>query len=193
MRTPVLCRLAALAAAILTLSTPALAQAPPLANATGLIVDYTPSLDTSGPWHVAGNWSLSVNVASGKVDFVASLAMMRSENATRSPHTHHVHVRDAVVATLANGYRISGTATFTSNGSLAGFSGTPIDIEVTGGSAVALSNLTITFGGGAATHFGPQIRGVFSTYSGGTGRWKRDAQGRCYQDPSDSGPDQCAP
>ena len=160
----ILHRLAALVAAVLTLSMPALAQAPPVAHATGLINDYTPSLDASGPWHVAGGWSLSVNAASGKVDFVASLAMVRSDNATRSPHTHHVHVSEAVVTTLANGYRISGTATFASNGNLAGFSGSPIDIEVTGGNAVALSNLTITFGGGAVTHFGPQLRGVVSTY-----------------------------
>jgi hypothetical protein len=50
--------------------------------------------------------------------------------------------------------RISGTAAITSNGSLAGFSGSPVDIEISGGSALPFANITVTFGGSAAAHFG---------------------------------------
>ena len=49
----------------------------------------------------------------------------------------------------------------TSNGNLAGFSGSPVDVQVTGGDTLAASNVTITFGGAAAVHFGDQpLHGV---------------------------------
>ena len=43
-----------------------------------------------------------------------------------------------------------------SNGNVAGFSGSPVDIQVTGGNGIAFSNVTLTFGGAAAAHFGDQ-------------------------------------
>jgi hypothetical protein len=49
----------------------------------------------------------------------------------------------------------------TSNGSLAAFSGSLVDIEITGSRAVPFANVAVTFGGAAAGHFGPQpIKGV---------------------------------
>lgn len=154
---------AVVATAVFTLSSPALAQAPQM-KLTGLIHDYTPPLDASGPWQVLGEWSLTVNRASGKVDFVASLNMVRSDSALRAAHhTHHMSLGDGLVTALANGYRISGTASFTSNGSFAAFSGSPVDIEVTGSSAMPFANVAVTFGGAAAGHFGTQaLKGVIT-------------------------------
>jgi hypothetical protein len=87
--------------------------------------------------------------------------MVRSDNAMRAEHTHHIRLTDGDVTTLANGHRISGTASFTVNGSLAGFTGSPVDIEISGGSAVSPSNVAVTFGGAAASHFGAQpLNGV---------------------------------
>jgi hypothetical protein len=71
-----------------------------------------------------------------------------------------IQLSDGTVTALANGYRISGTASFTSNGSLAGFTGSPLDIEVTGSGAVPYANVTVTLGGAAAVHFGAQLKGV---------------------------------
>jgi hypothetical protein len=42
-----------------------------------------------GPWQVVGEWSLTVNHANGKVDVVAALSMVRSDNdaiAAYAPH-----------------------------------------------------------------------------------------------------------
>jgi hypothetical protein len=148
-------------AAAMTLSrAPLWAQTTPQTTLTGLIHDYTPSLDEFGPWEVVGQWTITVNAASGKAEFLASLNMLRSDNATRMQHTHHMRLSDAQVRAIATGYRISGTASFTSNGSLAGFAGSPVDVEITGSSAVPYANVTVLFGGAAAAHFGPQIKGV---------------------------------
>jgi hypothetical protein len=80
--------------------------------------------------------------------------MVRSDNEVRSAHTHHVQMTEGQVTPIAGGYRISGNAAVTSYGSLAGFSGSPIEIDITGGPAVAFANLTLAFGGAAASHFG---------------------------------------
>jgi hypothetical protein len=147
--------------AAMTLGSQVLAQTPPQTRLKGVIHDYTASLDAAGPWQVAGHWTLDVNTASGKVDFLAALTMARSDNATRMAHTHHIQLSDAQVTATANGYRITGTASFTLNGSLVvGFTGSPVEIEITGGADVPYANVVITFGGAAATHFGPQVRGV---------------------------------
>jgi len=48
-----------------------------------------------------------------------------------------------------------------SNGNLAGFSGSLVDVQITGGEAVPYSNITLTFGGSASSHFGHQpLHGV---------------------------------
>ena len=167
MNSTILLRAAIVAAAVVSLNSPALAETPIRTKLTGLIHDYTPALDASGAWQVVGDWSLTVNSASGKVDFVASLSMVRSDNTARAAHAHHMRVSDGYVTALANGFRISGTASFTSNGSLAAFSGSPVDIEITGSSAVPFSNISVTLGGAAAGHFGSQpLEGVVRSCRG---------------------------
>jgi hypothetical protein len=80
--------------------------------------------------------------------------MQRADNPARGVHTHHLGLNDGQVTQIAGGYRITGTAILTSNGNLAGFSGSQITVEVVGGNAVPLSNVRVTFSGGATGHFG---------------------------------------
>ncbi|MGH9173525.1 MAG: hypothetical protein ACRD1H_04160, partial [Vicinamibacterales bacterium] len=63
---------------------------------------------------------------------------------------------DGTVTVTATGWRISGAAIITSNGAAAGFSGSPIDVEITGGNALASANVKLTFSGAATGHFGTQ-------------------------------------
>jgi len=120
----------------------------------GVINDYTDVASASGPWHITGDWSAELKGHSGKVDFVASLAMIRSTSGG-APHTHHIGLTDGQVTAIPNGYRISGQAAITSNGALAGFTGSQVDIELTGGTFLTFSNVKITFGSaGAIGHFG---------------------------------------
>ena len=154
MNRSILWRVASLAVVTVALSSPGHAQTARQTKVDGLINDYTAALDSGGPWHVSGAWSVSLQGDSGKGDFSAALGMVRSENPVRAAHAHHVTLTDGDVTLLANGYRITGDAVITSNGNLAGFSGSPVDIQVTGGNALAYSNVTLTFGGAAAAHFG---------------------------------------
>lgn len=131
---------------------------------TGEIDDYTATSDPAGPWHVSGEWTLRLHGESGKARFSAALSMVRSANPTPAAHSHHVVLKDGDVEPLANGVRITGAAVLTSNGNTAGFSGSPITIDVTGGNALVHSNLAVTFGGAAAAHFGDlPIHGVVAT------------------------------
>ncbi len=138
------------------------AQAP--LKLTGIINDY---VESGGAWHVNGSWTAQAKGESGKADFFASLTMLRSDlwvqltqadptnPALRGAHTHHVGLIDGTVTVLANGWRLSGNAIVTSNGSAGGLSGSPIDVEITGGTLLQ-SNLKLTFAGAAAGHFGTQ-------------------------------------
>ena len=149
-------------AAAMALSSHVLAEPSPRTQLAGLIHDYTPALDAGGPWVVVGHWTLKVNTVSEKVEFLASLSMLRSSEAVpRTPHTHHIEFNDGEVTEIAGGYRIIGTASFTSNGSPAPFTQSPVYVEITGGSAVPYANVAVIFIGAAAqAHFGPQIKGV---------------------------------
>jgi hypothetical protein len=145
----------------MVVSAPALAQSTPQTRVDGVIHHYTADLDAGGPWQIVGDWSLTLDTASGRVDFLAALSMVRSDTPARAAHTHHVSMNGGVVTNLANGHRISGTATITSNGSLAGFSGSPVDVEITGASGVQFANIKVIFGGPAAAHFGAEpVHGV---------------------------------
>lgn len=160
MRIRILRQVASSAVMAAALSSQALAQTPQT-RVEGVINDFTAPLDASGPWQIVGDWTLAVNTASGKVEFQAALNMVRSENPSRQSHTHHVAMTDGQVTPIAGGYRISGTAAITSNGALAGFTGSPLEIEITGGTALNFSNVKVTFGGAAVGHFGDQpIDGV---------------------------------
>jgi hypothetical protein len=155
-------RVASLLAIILAVSSQGLAQAP-AHKLAGTINDYTAALDGAGPWHISGEWSLSLKGDGGRGDFSAALNMVRADNAVRAAHTHHVTIAEGDVTLLANGFQISGAAWMTSNGNLAGFSGSTVDIQATGGNALELSNVTVTFGGAAASHFGDQpVHGVIT-------------------------------
>lgn len=141
---------------------------------SGFINDY--SAGGGGPWHVAAEWELHLKGDSGKADFSAAVAMVRSDlwvvqnpavdpadTEARNPHTHHVTVPDAQVTTLSNGIRVSGTATVTGSGNPAFVS--PVQIDIIGGSAVAFSNIKVTFSGSAANHFGTlPLDGVVARY-----------------------------
>jgi hypothetical protein len=160
MSTTILWRAASLVAMTLALSSQGMAHTS-AHRLGGTIDDYTGTLDPAGPWQVSGAWSLSIDGESGKGEFSAALNMVRSDNPARAAHTHHVTIHDGEVTRLANGFRINGAAAMTSNGNVAGFSGSPIDIQMTGGNAVEFSNVTLTFGGAAAAHFGDQpLHGV---------------------------------
>ena len=70
---------------------------------------------------------------------------------------------NATVEPLQNGFRLNGDAVITSNGNLAGFSGSNVTVDVTGGNTVAYSNISVRFAGGAVGHFGDQpLHGVVS-------------------------------
>jgi hypothetical protein len=144
----------------LALVSPAFAQSSSPFKIVGTVSDYTDAANAAGPWNITGDWSAELRGRSGRVDFIVSLAMVRSTTGAAS-HTHHVALLDATVTRIANGYRISGDAVITNSGGPAPFSGSPLAVEVTGGSAVEFSNIKLTFGGAAVGHFGDQpIEGV---------------------------------
>jgi hypothetical protein len=149
---------------------------------SGIINDYTPAKDakghSTGPWEVRGEWTLTLKGDSGKADFSAALTMENSDYwvltnpnppadpntpSTRTPHTHHITMEEVLVTQIDGGFEVSGQVTVTANGGPAPFSSTPstLTVAITGGSDVEFSNVTLTFAGGAAGHFGSQaIHGV---------------------------------
>ena len=156
MKTLVLWRLIPIVTIALALSSQGVAQSSSPSKIGGLIQHYTAALDANGPWFISGEWSVWAKGNSGKADFSAVLNMIRSDNATRQPHTHHVTMVDGEFALTGTGFAVSGVADVTSNGNLV-FAGVPVEIEVTGGTAVAYSNVLVRFtGGGALNHFGAE-------------------------------------
>jgi hypothetical protein len=130
----------------------------------GSLSSFTANLDGAGAWYLDGKWSLDIKGRSGKGDFSVGLNMARAATEPRQPHTHHLSIRDGAVTMLPNGYHISGTAVITINGTVAPFSGSPVDVDITGGDTVEFSNLAVVFGNPAAGHFGTApITGVVTT------------------------------
>lgn len=147
----------ALVALVIALTSRGLAQPAWQNTFEGIIDDFTPVLDANGPWQVSGQWSLRLAHHGGHGDFSVALNMVRAENPdNRGAHTHHVTISNGQVTPLTNGFQITGNAIITVNGNLAGFSGSPVTVQVTGGSEVPYSNIALTFGGGAVSHFGDQ-------------------------------------
>jgi hypothetical protein len=148
----------------------ALGQEPPPSRVSGTFNDYVwvEAGTGAGAWHVTGDWTAHVKGSSGKVDFVASLHGVRSDlwvletnadpanPALRTPHTHHVGLLDADVSVIPNGVRLTGTAMITTNGSVAPYSGSPVQVDITGGGLIRFSNIKLIFLGAAIEHFGPQ-------------------------------------
>jgi hypothetical protein len=78
-------------------------------------------------------------------------------------HTHHITIEDGTVNPLpTGGFEVSGPATITKDGSPAPLkSSSMLYVDITGGTTVEFSNITLTFEGGATVHFGSQaIHGV---------------------------------
>jgi len=169
-------RLALVGLFVLSAGTWTRAEAPDGLKLTGFINDYT--VASAGSWEIHGAWSLHAKGSSGKADFSAALTMERSDYwlattpsadpnnpATRNAHTHHIDVTDAAVTAIPNGFRLTGAATITANGSTPPFgTASTIQIDITGGDLVELSNVKLTFGGNAVSHFGAQpLSGVIRT------------------------------
>lgn len=152
----VLSRIAALVTIVVALTSQGLGQTGTPTIFGGIIDDFTPALDSNGPWQVSGQWSLTLSGNSGRGNFSWAVNMVRAENLVRMQHTHQVTISNGQVTLLANGFQISGNAIITANGNLAAFSGSPVVVQVTGGSAVPFENIALTFGGAAVTHFGNQ-------------------------------------
>jgi hypothetical protein len=152
----------------------ALAQTQPPVHLSGLINDYAPEGNsTTSQWEIRGEWNMTMQGASGTANFSAALTMERSDYwltlnpgsvltpGDRSPHTHHITMVNAAVIPLPNGgFSITGPVSVTGNGNPA-LAGSTLEVDITGGSSVPYSNITLTFGGAAATHFGSQkVHGV---------------------------------
>jgi hypothetical protein len=161
------------AAVALALGPITLAQSPN--HLSGLINDFSPvSVNPPGLWEIRGEWSLDLKGQSGNADFSAVLTMDHSDfwllaNPTalqtpslRGPHTHDIQMENATVTPIPGGLRVSGPATITGNGAPAPFgTESTLEIEITGGQIVPLSNVTLTFGGDATKHFSSQpLHGV---------------------------------
>lgn len=151
----------------LALATTADSQPSNTRKLSGIINDFSPrSTVPTGPYVVNGQWSLQLH-PNGKAEFTASLTMVHSDlwmvenggdpesQADRNFHTHHVRVADGVVSTVGSAIVVEGTALVTSNGNQV-FPGSTVRIEISGGTAVAPSNMKLTFGTPASNHFTDQ-------------------------------------
>jgi hypothetical protein len=158
MKTLVLRRLIPVVAIALALSSQGVAQSSPEQKLGGLIHHYTAALDANGPWHISGEWSVRVKGDSGRADFSAALSMVRSDNAARQPHTHHVTIVDGEVVRTATGFAISGDGAVTLNGNVVFTS--PVEVQVTGGNTIQYSNVSVRFTSGMGlNHFGAEALG----------------------------------
>jgi len=166
---------------------------PPPVHYAGLINDYTPSAAVvkGGPYEMRGKWSLEVDLRHGSARFSAALNMETSDYGiaqgsvnkddptTRGAHTHHISMTDGTISddwsscptfspAVKGGFVVRGTAFVTGNGVPAPFGNpSPLTVCVLGGDKVEFSNVTLTFGAPANTHFGKQaIHGVVAHCDG---------------------------
>jgi len=163
-------------------------EEPPPVHYSGLINDYTPSAATvkGGPYEMRGRWSLDVDERLGTAKFSAAMNMETSDYGitqgtvnkddptTRGAHTHHILMTDGMISSdwatscpkfsppVTGGFVVKGPAYITGNGGPAPF-GNPsmLTLCVLGGANVMFSNIAMTLGAPASTHFGTQpIHGV---------------------------------
>ncbi len=133
---------------------------------------YTPQSTsnsvTTGPYEIHGPWSL-VLTANSHANFFAAVNMELSDGwvltqnsgnfdpAARGAHTHHITLLNGTVTSLATGgIEITGSAKITVNGVAAPISPSDVVIDITGGSDVAYSNITLTFALPGSKHFGSE-------------------------------------
>jgi hypothetical protein len=139
----------------------------------GVINAYSPQTTSSagvitGPYEVRGPWSLLLKREGTKADFSAALNMEFSDGwvlsqptrnfdpTLRNAHTHHITLTNADVMPIANGFQITGIATFTLSGNPAPPTVSPstLVIQITGGTDVEYSNISLTFQSPGSNHFG---------------------------------------
>jgi hypothetical protein len=162
MRTRNLWPAAFVALMTMALSGHPMAQAPLQTKYEGTITDYVQALGTT--WLVSGEWSLELKGTSGTGDFSASLSMFDTANPAAVAHTHHVTLtRGEVVVSEdwsepGTRFTLSGEGLVTGNGGPS-YPDAPIAIAISGGNAVTYSNIRLTLGGDAASHFGPVALG----------------------------------
>jgi hypothetical protein len=191
-----------LLAAAAAMSAPADREArdPAPSHYSGLLNDYTPSAAVvkGGPYEMRGRWTLDVDHRHGAARFSAAMNMETSDYGiaqntvdkddptTRGAHTHHLTMTDAVVTddwasrcpvfspAVTSGFVVTGSVYVTGNGGPAPFgNSSPLTVCVLGGSDVGFSNVTLTFGLPAASHFGKQaVHGVVTRCAG---PWERDS------------------
>jgi hypothetical protein len=160
-------------AVLVLASIAALAQNGAPKRFSGVINAYTPQTTSTtgtvvGPYEVRGPWSLTFKKDSGKAEFSAALNMELSDGwvitengsdfdpAARGAHTHHITMCGDVTKTSTGGLQITGPATITLNGSAAPVSPSVITVEITGGTDVKFSNITLTFASPGSNHFGAE-------------------------------------
>lgn len=158
---------------------------PPRMHFRGLINDYTPQTDPTtgkalgGPWEIRGSWSLQLLGDSGTANFSAALNMTHSDywialnpsavddngSTGRNPHTHHIVMKNGTVKAIANGFEVTGPISLISGNGNGYPKPLPFDcstatctlvIDITGGSVVQYSNITMRFVGAPTAHFGSQ-------------------------------------
>jgi len=182
-----------LAILVLALGAGAVAHTQRHTKLRGVLNDYTGVTGIGGPWEMHGPWSLDLNVDSGKADFSAVMTMEHPDSwiaanpgtatspnvdnpASRSPHTHHITMTDALVtydlsvcppnspATTSAGFVLTGTVSITGNGNPAPFEtkgASTLQVCITGGADVPFSNVSLVLTGPATGHFGTHaINGV---------------------------------
>jgi hypothetical protein len=164
---------------MLAVATGLLAQTSTPTQFSGVINDYSPATVTPmGPWEIRGPWTLTLNTGSSTADFSATLTMEMSDytrnssnidttsgTGSRMQHTHHIAIEGGTVTQISTGgFQLSGPATITKDGSPAPLAASTLSVDITGGTNVEFSNITLQFAGGATVHFGAQlIHGVVSS------------------------------
>jgi hypothetical protein len=164
----------AIAVLLLAVGIGAVAQspAPRTTRFSGMFDTYTPQSTsnnvTTGPYEIHGPWSV-VLTANSHANFFAAVNMGLTDGwaltlnggnfdpAARGAHTHHITLLNGTVTSLAaGGIEITGSAKITVNGSAAPISPSDVVIDITGGSDVAYSNITLTFASPGSKHFGSE-------------------------------------
>jgi len=143
------------------------------------------------PYEMHGQWSMEVNPEWGTADFSADMTMsgygttagvLDATKGGAGAHTHHIALTNVKITWNMSGcptygisppkmgFQLNGTVSLmTGNGNIAPFETNPptstLQVCVMGGNDVKYSvpdsNITLVFGGPAATHFGLQaIHGV---------------------------------
>ena len=155
---------------MLAIATGVLAQTPLPTQFSGVINDYSPSTTVTpmGPWEMRGPWTLTLNAAASTADFSATLTMELSDytrnpsnidttsgTSSRMQHTHHITITGR--HSHANSYRRVRSERpgqrLRKMGAQRHFAASTLTVDITGGTSVGFSNITLQFAGGATGSF----------------------------------------